>query len=471
MSHLSHYVLAAGLLICGSAQGQDGALLEEDFSLGLVPPPGWAEFNNGASLGWESLNGRAHHDDWRGANDNRLLSPALDFTGLTQAGLHGTHGQVFARYRAQNEVQITLDGGLSYTTVLSISGDEDGQDFPLEIDLSAWVGQPQVQIAFHYQGDFANVWSLDDLRVDEVAPPPVYRWPELPTQFVPADGFCERFDGLAGSVPDHLAVNRLDVGSRQFDAEAWCNVGQLAPSLIAFSGLTSLEMGLDPSSSNFHQVSNALIVGLDGSTQSNFALEFMAWQAGEELQEDDGVFVSVDGVQWVQLETDWVFLTGGEVYAKRWRKVTTDLSRSGLDLSGNYYLAIGQSDDFPFGGQDGLAVDDLCIGGDVVAFQLNISNAVPGETARVEVTGADPDSFVVFLYSKVGPGPLDTAYGVASLSNPVLTMATLDADRNGRAGFALPLSANLNGRTIWAQGLELLGGQGRYTNLVEVVFP
>lgn len=476
--HASRKLAALGLIAVATSSGAPLApaapapqqvLLDEDFAGSVFPPSGWAEDNNGVSPGWEGAGGRAVHADHWGANDNRLVTPTLDFTVAGGFGLHAVHGQLFATYRDRNEVEVSVDGGLNWELAHVVEVAQDGNALPLEVDLSAWAGQSAVQIRFRYVGDFANEWTLDEVVVDDQ--PPVFppHWPELPAAFVAWEGYCERFDGLAASLPPHLAFNSVEVSSRLPDPDGWCNVGQLAPCSVYYSGVASLELGLNPATSNYHTVANALIFGLNGTGATNTAFEMWVRHAGEESHADDGVFLSLDGEEWTPVLTDWELITGGPDYVDQWRKVTGDLADAGLPLDGDFYLAVAQADDFPFGVQDGVAIDDFCMGGDVVPFRYEITNLTGGQLARLEVVGADPDGLVSFLYSLVGPGPVQTPYGLAQVGFPYYTLATLDADRNGRVSFDVPVPSRLIGTTIWTQALEVLGTEGRFTNPLEEV--
>lgn len=460
-------ILLASALLSRLATAQT-VYLDEPFDSGSFPPSNWTELNNGVSAGWEPGPSRAIHADWYGLNDNLLVSPSLDLSLGTVVGLHLTHDQLFARYRDQNEIEISLDGGATFTRVLAIDGQVDGIGIELDVDLSAWAGQADVQLGFRYVGDFANEWSIDQVLVDDFLPDPPPTWPELPSEFLLWEGYCERFDELVGVLPSHFAANSVDEASRYPDLDGWCNIGQLAPCTEVYSGLASLELGLNPSSTNFHNVANAIIIGFDGTGMQNTAFEMMVWQAGEELDPDDGVFASVDGENWVALRTDWVRMTSGTSYQKQWRRVSGDLATSGLDVSGNFYMAIAQADDFPFGGQDGVAIDNLCCGGAVVPLRYEVTNLIAGSIARFEVTGLDRDAFVSLMYSFAGAGPTVTPYGLADLGSPYSTLATVDADRNGRAEVVLTVPTSLLGRTVWTQAVEILGASGRFSNPLEI---
>jgi hypothetical protein len=442
----------ASVLLVSSLSAQT-TFLTEDFRSGIVPPLGWAELNNGVSLGWEDdLAEYALHDDYNGANDNYLLSPAMDLSAATEVYLHAIQDQTFAIYMDSNTVEVSLDGGLSFTLVYTETTVVDGSQI-LEVDLSAYAGLAGVQFAFHYQGDFANEWRIDDLVVDDQAYVPPLRWPVLPTQFVSADQFLETFDTLSGVVPSYMGVNRLNMASRQFDPQAWCNIGQLAPCIEPRSGQFALEMGLDPSSTQFHEVANALIIGLDGTGVSNYTMTFQALQHGEELQADDGVFVSSDGIDWVPLITDWESLIGaGNVGV--WTPLTVDLSATAVDVSGQFLLAFSQADDYPYANLDGVGIDDILIGG-APPLLYDVQNLVAGQMSTMTVSGADPASRLVLGYSLSGPGPSSTLYGQADMSQPIVELGRYFPDAQGNLVVQRPVPPTAVGVPVWTQALEI----------------
>lgn len=464
-------VFAAGLAFSVTPCFAQTTLLTEDFDGGQVPPASWSEQNNGVSPGWDwQTPGHAFHSDFFGANDNRLLTPTLDFSTLAEAALHGSQGHLFATYRDRNEIEVSLDGGLTFELVHSVGLPDDGLDQPLEVDLAAYVGQPSVQISFRYVGDYANEWSLDWVVIDDQPAAIPDPWPNLPTAFVTMDGYCERFDGLTGGLPDYIAVNSVDEISRQHDEDGWCNYGQQAPCLQSYSGLSALEMGLNPGTTNYHQIANAIIIGLDGSGAVNWDLEMRVMQMGEELNADDGIFLSNDGMNWQPVMSNWAHMTGGSMHIGKWKKVTCDLTTTSVDVSGPFYLAVAQADDFPYNSQDGVAIDDLCIGGEVEALRYEMTNMVARQNARLTITGLDPLAFVTILVSLHGPGPSETPYGTADLSSPYYSIAHVDADSRGEVRLSVWVPPWTQGMTLWSQAVEILNQEYRFTPLVvEVV--
>lgn len=443
-------------------------LLTEDFRSGTFPPVGWSEINNGVSLGWEEdVTEYAFHDDFHGANDNHLLTPVLDMSGVSAVYLHAVQELTFAQYMDTCSVDVTLDGGLSFTQVYVETSTVDGAQV-LEVDLSAFAGNAAAQVSFHYFGDFANEWRIDEATIDDQPfEEPLY-WPELPTVFESAENYWETFDNFSGSVPPHLAVNRLNNVTREFDSDAWCNIGQLAPCIQAHSGQYCLEMGLDPAGTQFHEVSNALILGLDGTGVTNFVMGFQAIHFGEEPHPDDGLFLSDDGVNWVPLLLDWEYLIGaGNIGV--WEPMVVDLSSTSVDVSGPFYLAFAQADDYPYGGLDGVGIDDVVIG-TLPPLLYNVQNLVAGQLADFTITGGAPTSHLVIAYSLTGPGPENTPYGLADMSDPIFQAGIWVPDANGNLNIQLPIPPTGAGVPIWSQALEITDyGAGIFSNPLALV--
>lgn len=438
-------VLALCLIWCASASVAlaQTVLLDEDFNSGTFPPSGWSEQNNGVSLGWEGEIDRAVHDDYVGNNRNWLLAPSFDLSGVTQAFLHGYQGSEWTAYRDWNSVELSLDGGVSWQTLYQEVTIGDGSGQPLEIDLTPLVGQTSVTLAFRYEGDFANEWSIESVRVDDLPPGPPPTWPELPSTFADAPGFLEEFDG--GVVPPYAAVNMIDELTRRPDARAWCNLGQLAPNTYTL-GSGSLEMGLAPGDPGLHYAANACIFGLNGQGNTELFLEFSARNLGEEKDPDDGVWISENGISWTQVLDDWSAATGGYFNINSWQTVRLPLGKSGIDLSGNFYLAIAQADNRAFDESDGIAIDAMRIW---IEPKLTVTENGAGATALVDITEAVPGAHVTALYSTRGPGPTETPWGKLDLSPPIYTIGTKAADAGGAAQFSGMVPNSMAGKQLW----------------------
>ncbi len=444
-------VAVAALLLLFTAPSQQVAL-DESFDGGVFPPPAWSETFLGVGPGWEESSGSALHDAFLGAQDSRLLTPVMDLQSFGSVWLHAVEGSLDSPFRDRNAMQVSLDGGLTFSDVY-VSAIADGGGQMLELDLSAWAGLPTVQLAFHYQGDFSNQWWLESVRVDDqpYAPPP--RWPHLPQRITMADGFFQDFEGLDGLFPMYLRVNALDAASRLDSADAWCNYGQLGPCTTAF-GECALEMGRRPGSGPGPIMSNALIVGLNGGGGGRLLCQFNALNFGEEVDPDDGVFLSQDGTTWFALGNDWETATGGPGNLGTWQSVRVPLDSADVDTSIDFYFAIAQADNRPFADLDGVVVDDLRF---FYQPELDVWSGLNNKV-NLEVLRAQPAARVTFYFSKVGPGPTFTPWGALDLSRPIEILAVSFADAAGQVRITGEAPPWTSGLTAWSQAVELFNG-------------
>ena len=301
--------------------------------------------------------------------------------------------------------------------------------------------------------------------VGTTPPPPPVSWiVNLPGTFVsiPAAGAVEGFEAYGGSVPAHMAVSELDAATGLADPEAWCNIGQRGPTTGGrsgnppFAGSYALEMGLDPSSSNYHDVRNALVLGIDAGGKV-LELDFQAYEHGEETDPIDGVWVSENGSDWWEVWSTW-----NSLLASQWNAIAAvDLSSTPADTSQSFYLMIAQEDNFPLGYLDGVQVDEIgfTVTG-TVGPVLAVTNLVAGQVATATVTQATPGGLVYFAYSLAGGGPTAVPVGpcgtvVADLSPPVLALPPVFADPSGTADVQALAPAGTAGRSVWLQAFDL----------------
>ncbi len=148
-------------------------LFEEDFELGI--PATWRNirlsyqgdrWRSGFNLvdGTGAVNHEWFCDYGFFFRDNILLSPPIDLSAVTKAYVEFGQWQKFPLSRNYNGVEITTNGGLSYSVVYQEQGTWSGFG-STKIDISAFAGQSNVQVAFHYRGTVANDWTIDNVRV------------------------------------------------------------------------------------------------------------------------------------------------------------------------------------------------------------------------------------------------------------------------------------------------------------------
>jgi hypothetical protein len=125
--------------------------------------------NGGATSAYHSLgySGTGDMDDW-------LISPAIDLSALADAQVtwweyvtnpdtatHGLYVSTGSRDPA--------DGDWAPVAELLPSASSDGFGRSAVYDLSAWAGQPAVYLAWRYQGESADEWFIDDVRVEALS--------------------------------------------------------------------------------------------------------------------------------------------------------------------------------------------------------------------------------------------------------------------------------------------------------------
>ncbi|MFT7517587.1 MAG: hypothetical protein ACI84O_001382 [Myxococcota bacterium] len=433
-------------ICCAGALSAQTTVLSEDFNAGVVPPTGWSTQNlnaNGLALGWTvGSTGDAYHADELGVStcDNMLATPVMDLSALTSAYVHYNGYMGFISYLDAQSVDVSTDGGLTWTIVFSDLGLNNASDL---VDISAYAGQASVMVGFHYTGDYAHNMSIDNVVVDDngvIPPPPGENFVvNLPATFASLP-LLEDFS--TGIVPSHMALTATD-DFGVADIEAYCSIAN-----------GQLEMGLDPLSTNYHNVRNAMVLGIDGASMAGAMLDFDMNNYGEEAHEMDGVHCSDDGVNWFEAMDGW---------GLNLEEVDIDLSCGGLvDISGNFYVMVGQNDNFPYAYLDGIDVDNLNIddqaghgGGPPPGLTYSISGLVAGGVATFAVANAVPGSNVIIGYSLSGAGPISTGYGLVDMTPPISTFPTLVADASGDAVFSPTVPVGAAGLTLYTQGLNV----------------
>ncbi|MHC4824786.1 MAG: choice-of-anchor J domain-containing protein [Planctomycetota bacterium] len=186
-SLLAVSLLAANIFV--ETVTAQGVALSEDFSSG-VPPIGWTMTNNNgsSSQGWiASPNSRAWHEDEALSHggltsDDSLITPALDLSTFTSVHLHFSNELGYANYLAnhpnslgdgENNVEVSVDGGVTWALVWTEMRTSNGLE-TTHLDLSAYAGIPNVQVAFRYYGTWAQEWWVDDVLIDDRSGLPLY---------------------------------------------------------------------------------------------------------------------------------------------------------------------------------------------------------------------------------------------------------------------------------------------------------
>ncbi len=440
---MKNYLLLGVLAIAltGSVQAQT-SFLSEDFSSGAVPPAGWTELNNGNSLGWElgSLMGdAASHVDYSGYNDNHLMSPAMDLSGASVAFVHAEQQVGFASWADHHYVDVSLDGGVTFVNV--------ADDMPVDgvstmsVDLSAHAGINGVNVSFHYTGDYASVWTVDNIEVsDSSTPPPPGLTPwtvNLPTAFRASGGPVDDFESYAGTPPADMA---LTVGE-------YCVIDG-GSGLGANSGTNCLEMGGDPLLPSYLTTQNALVLGMQGDP-SPLSIEFACIDWGDEIHSFDGIWISNDGANWAHVLSDW-FSMPYNAWGSSGAIVLDDAQ---VDTTSDYYVMFAQEDNYPYGYLDGIGIDDLSLGAPPAGPTLDVTGLVAGGTATMSVSNATANGLVFVAFSLAGGGPISTPFGDGYVSPPY-NVIRLNADSAGAASQDKNVPGGASGVQVWFHGAD-----------------
>ncbi|MGH2651578.1 MAG: hypothetical protein ACRDHK_10250, partial [Actinomycetota bacterium] len=93
-----------------------------------------------------------------------LRSPSINLSGLTNATFQCQQNQLFPTARIYNGVLVTTNNGATYTEIYEETGTWTGTA-AIQVNLDAYAGNPNVRLAFQYQGAIANEWRIDDVEI------------------------------------------------------------------------------------------------------------------------------------------------------------------------------------------------------------------------------------------------------------------------------------------------------------------
>ena len=157
-------------------------LLDEGFE-GAFPPAGWTAYEDGDPAGWQLSTTNSHsgsnsawHDDdnvTTGCIDY-IVSPMIVCTGATDLTLTFWDDMYSATWYDSSYIVIsTVSATGPWTGVWNSGGVDNDWGVQLVVDLSAYDNEPQLWIAWVYEGDYAHEWFIDDiLLLGTVAPAP-----------------------------------------------------------------------------------------------------------------------------------------------------------------------------------------------------------------------------------------------------------------------------------------------------------
>lgn len=165
-------------------------ILSVDFE-GTGTPSGWTTQNISPNSGWKFGTTTAlsssyftipAHTKVAAVNDDAcdtcnnsnavLISPAMNFSTFTKVFMNLDIFFGEGSYNGKIEsakIEVSTDGGSTFTVLQQLTG--QAAWYTLELDLSAYAGQPSVVVAFRYNddGDWLFGWAIDNFKVYEPA--------------------------------------------------------------------------------------------------------------------------------------------------------------------------------------------------------------------------------------------------------------------------------------------------------------
>jgi hypothetical protein len=155
-------------------------LLQEGFEA-AVPPAGWTIMTSGASYTWAQAgignSGAASawvaYGPYGAFQDEWLVAPAVDASALNSLTLEFAENEDYwADWGLYHDIMVSTtvpDDPAAFTSVLQMTPGNhviDGWSL-MTVNLDAYAGEPVVYVAFRYQGDYADNWYIDDVRLFE----------------------------------------------------------------------------------------------------------------------------------------------------------------------------------------------------------------------------------------------------------------------------------------------------------------
>lgn len=206
--------------------GTRATILAEGFEGGSVPPAGWTLIQYNPYYTWEiddynpyegSYYASCFYDDtYTDVQDEWLISPVMDFTGHTN--VHLSFAWMMSYYWGVDpynnynlSVYISTDGGSTWTFLWNEHAEgmfDNWVWYEKDLDLSAYDGMSNVQIAFVYDGYDGAQASIDAIEVYDYTPPGVaYAATQTVTGLPPYGSTYVEFTPAWSATPGTYLVN------------------------------------------------------------------------------------------------------------------------------------------------------------------------------------------------------------------------------------------------------------------------
>ena len=147
---------------------------------GTTAPPGWTVVDHSGGGAWTfgDQNGEPNHtggsgnfavvdSDFYGSSavqDTDLVSPLIDLTGVSTPSI-GFNNDYAPFLDTVGDVDLSLDGGTTWTTVLHQERDSHRGPSVVTIPIPQAAGHSTVQVRFHYSDAWGFWWQVDNIYV------------------------------------------------------------------------------------------------------------------------------------------------------------------------------------------------------------------------------------------------------------------------------------------------------------------
>ncbi len=198
---VTYYWRVRAANICGGSGWSGGSFTTKevlpfmaDFNNGSgdVSQPAWTVVNNGGSCVWQSTEatGNANRTGgsgfaaeanaqacgWGSSMDTEMRSPLFSLAGAANPVLAYRY-DYFDWFKEPDDkatVEVSDDGGASWAAVTAYSGGSDRGPKQNVVDLSAYIGQTDMQVRFVYQTPQSAFWfQVDDVQILPDATPSI----------------------------------------------------------------------------------------------------------------------------------------------------------------------------------------------------------------------------------------------------------------------------------------------------------
>lgn len=104
---------------------------------------------------------------------------------------------------------------------------------------------------------------------------------------------------------------------------------------------------------------------------------------------------------------------------------------------------------------------------DYAPFEIGLSQSTTGGNSQLAIDGAPANSTARIAYSVAGMDGIQSPYGVAALSMPIVVMPSVQINALGRAAIPVSITPQMAGITVYMQAVANPGAATGMLSLPE----